>query len=67
MNHRWIAPMSGEGAWIELAWDEPQTIRHVQLTFDTGFHRELTLTVVRLRTTPTSSAPRSPRPSATTA
>ena len=43
MNHRWIAPMSPEGAWLELAWDEPPKIGHVQLTFDTGFHRELTL------------------------
>ncbi len=43
MNHRWIAPMSPDGARLELAWDEPQTIGHVQLTFDTGFHRELTL------------------------
>ena len=25
MNNRWIAPMSADGAWIELAWDEPQT------------------------------------------
>src|SRR5690606_10167315 len=43
MNNRWIAPMSSEGAWIELSWDEPQPIRRIQLTFDTGFHRELTL------------------------
>ena len=44
MNNRWIAPLSGDGAWIELTWDSPQEIRQVQLTFDTGFHRELTLT-----------------------
>ncbi len=44
LTHRWLAPMSGDGVWIELAWDEPQRIRHVQITFDTGFHRELTLT-----------------------
>lgn len=43
MNHRWIAPMSPDGARLELSWDEPQTLGHVQLTFDTGFHRELTL------------------------
>jgi hypothetical protein len=36
--------MSAEGAWLDLAWDEPQTIRHVQIVFDTGFARELTLT-----------------------
>ncbi len=44
MTHRWLAPLGDEGAWIELAWDVPQRLCHVQLTFDTGFHRELTLT-----------------------
>ena len=32
-------------AWIELAWETPQTISEVHLTFDTGFQRELTLTM----------------------
>jgi len=31
------------GAWLELAWDKPQSLRQVQLTFDSGFIRELTL------------------------
>lgn len=43
MNHRWIAPMQPE-AWLSLGWSEPKRIRHIQVTFDTGFHRELTLT-----------------------
>lgn len=42
--HRWTAPISGEGAWIELAWNESRPIRQVQLVFDSGFQRELTLT-----------------------
>jgi hypothetical protein len=42
--HHWEGPLSGEGAWLELAWDGPQRIAEVQLTFDTGFQRELTLT-----------------------
>jgi hypothetical protein len=43
--HRWSAPLDGpDGAWIELAWDEPQALREIQVTFDTGFQRELTLT-----------------------
>jgi hypothetical protein len=29
---------------LELAWDAPVEISHVQLVFDTGFQRELTLT-----------------------
>ena len=44
LTHRWLAPMSPAGAWIELSWKEPQRLRNVQITFDTGFHRELTLT-----------------------
>jgi len=32
-------------AWIELAWDCARPIREVQITFDTGFERELTLTM----------------------
>jgi hypothetical protein len=42
--HHWAAPMTPEGAWIELRWPAPQTIRQVQITFDSGFQRELTLT-----------------------
>jgi hypothetical protein len=42
-ENRWAAPLGADGAWIELAWDAPQTIRQVQLTFDSGFVRELTL------------------------
>ena len=36
--------MSAEGAWLELTWPKPQKFSQVQITFDTGFHRELTLT-----------------------
>jgi hypothetical protein len=42
--HRWMAELTASGAWLELAWPRPQRLRHVQITFDTGFHRELTLT-----------------------
>jgi FAD dependent oxidoreductase len=42
-ENRWAAPLGESGAWIELAWENPQTIRRVQLTFDSGFQRELTL------------------------
>ena len=35
----------GEGrpAWVELRWDVPRRIREVQITFDSGFKRQLTL------------------------
>jgi len=41
-RNRWAAKMEGE-PWIELQWDEPQRISHLQITFDTGFQRVLTL------------------------
>ncbi|HEX8199285.1 MAG TPA: FAD-dependent oxidoreductase, partial [Isosphaeraceae bacterium] len=42
--HRWSTELGPDGAWIELAWDAPQALRRIQITFDTGFQRELTLT-----------------------
>ncbi len=32
-------------AWVELRWETPQEISEIRLTFDTGFQRELTLTM----------------------
>jgi hypothetical protein len=43
-GHHWAARMSPDGAWIELSWEKPQWIREIQITFDSGFQRELTLT-----------------------
>jgi hypothetical protein len=43
VNH-WAGRMGSEGAWIELAWEKAQRLREIQITFDTGFQRELTLT-----------------------
>lgn len=42
-DNKWAAPLGPDGAWVALAWDEPQTVGRVQITFDSGFHRELTL------------------------
>jgi hypothetical protein len=42
--HRWMSePIAGLPAWIELHWDAPVEVREVQLVFDTGLHRFLTL------------------------
>jgi hypothetical protein len=41
--HQWRSV--GLPAWVELVWPRPQRIRSVQLIFDTGFERELTLTM----------------------
>ena len=42
--HRWGAPMGEGGAWLQLTWDTAVTLRHIQIAFDTGFDRPLTLT-----------------------
>jgi hypothetical protein len=43
-THFWSAPLDDHNpAWIELRWEKPQTIGQIQLTFDSGFPRELTL------------------------
>ncbi|MCP5120097.1 MAG: FAD-dependent oxidoreductase, partial [bacterium] len=41
--HHWERKLESEGAWIELSWTEPQRIREIQITFDTGFKRFLRL------------------------
>jgi len=40
----WIGKKSADGAWLQLNWAKPQKISQVQITFDTGFIRPLTLT-----------------------
>ena len=43
--NRWTAPVeAGKPAWLELEWTRAQKVREIQLTFDSGFPRELTLT-----------------------
>ena len=43
-THRWTSdPAAGLPAWLLLEWDEPVSVQEVQLIFDTGLHRHLTL------------------------
>jgi hypothetical protein len=42
-KNRWAVALGEEEAWLQLSWDHPQRVREIQITFDTGFHRELTL------------------------
>lgn len=42
--NRWTAPLGPRGTWLQLAWQTPQRLGEVQVTFDSGFQRELTLT-----------------------
>jgi hypothetical protein len=42
--HRWMSdPAQPLPAWLEIRWDQPVTLRHLILIFDTGLHRLLTL------------------------
>jgi hypothetical protein len=43
-THRWMSNQAaGLPAWLELSWNEPVRIAEIQLIFDTGLHRHLTL------------------------
>ena len=42
-ENRWAAKLTPEGVWLELRWEQPQKISQVQITFDSGFQRQLTL------------------------
>lgn len=43
-GHRWMSdPKAGLPATLELEWDVPVQPREIQLIFDTGLHRHLTL------------------------
>ncbi|MCB9937305.1 MAG: FAD-dependent oxidoreductase [Planctomycetaceae bacterium] len=41
--HRWMSLAGELPAWIRFDWDEPQSLHHIQLVFDSGLHRHLTL------------------------
>lgn len=42
--HRWLSrPADGLPVWLELRWEQPIRPREIQLVFDTGLSRQLTL------------------------
>ena len=45
-RHRWRSdPANGLPAWICLTWNEPVSIGSIELVFDSGMHRLLTLSM----------------------
>lgn len=40
-THQWRAEMKLGEPWVELSWNKPVRLAHVQLVFDTGLHRFL--------------------------
>jgi len=43
-ENRWMAPLGKVKAWIQLDWNRPVEINEVQITHDTGLHRDVTMT-----------------------
>jgi hypothetical protein len=44
LTHRWMSdPAADLPAWLELAWPSPIRPSRIEITFDTGLHRVLTL------------------------
>jgi len=43
-SHQWQAEMTHPAPWLDLTWDAVQTIRLIQLTFDSGLNRKLFMT-----------------------
>lgn len=45
-THRWMSdPANGLPAWIQLEWEKPVSFSEIRIVFDTGLHRELTLSM----------------------
>jgi len=45
-THRWMSdPTKGLPAWIQLEWENPVSFSEIRIVFDTGLHRELTLSM----------------------
>jgi hypothetical protein len=42
-ENRWAAELTDDGVFLDLRWKSSQTLRRIQITFDTGFQRQLTL------------------------
>jgi len=42
-THQWQATMQGHESWIQLHWEKAQKISEIQLIFDSGLHRTLSL------------------------
>jgi hypothetical protein len=42
-ENRWGAEMAADGQFVQLEWKQPVKLRQIQITFDTGFERQLTL------------------------
>ncbi|MFN7937793.1 MAG: FAD-dependent oxidoreductase [Bryobacteraceae bacterium] len=55
--HRWSTRLDKDGAWIELTWDTPQKLSHIQLIFDTALQRRLMLSASASVTTGQIRAP----------
>lgn len=44
LSHQWQAEMTNPAPWLDLTWNKPQSVRKLQLTFDSGLNRLLFMT-----------------------
>ncbi len=44
-SHRWMSEPAELPAWIEFRWQQPQSVHSLDLVFDSGLHRRLTLSM----------------------
>lgn len=46
-QNRWMAPMDKGEVWIQLDWNRTVEISEIQITHDTGLHRDVTMTSLK--------------------
>ncbi len=56
-ENRWGARLMSQGVFLDLDWTQPQKIARGQSIFDTGFHRQLTLSAQDSQTAKMIRAP----------
>jgi hypothetical protein len=43
-DNRWMAALGSDEVWIKLDWKQPVEISEIQISHDTGLHRDVTMT-----------------------
>ncbi len=46
-KNKWVVSVEEKPVWIELAWSKPVVIGEIQITHDTGLHRDVTMTSLK--------------------
>lgn len=43
-KHRWMAPLGDQKIWLQLDWKQTVEISEIEISHDTGLHRDVTMT-----------------------